>query len=273
MDNPIKIEGKIFQKEFYLGMKMMLERYNPSEMPCEPPSNLNEFEDRLGELLIHLKGLFFGLAQDVETGKTLKKEKGSEALAKALCNYEKYCQTKHDIFFANGIWDLYNFLKLVLERDVPLLFNEIYILGVTRDRAGLSLPQKNVIAVQAAAQILWHLEKDKIPNIKEMRGRLKNKENPLYTLLELPRFGSRTIEDWIREVFPVPHDERRGQPSKEGVSKGFFNELIPIPEIFLEEGKKINFLKLRFAISCLTRVLKTFGWSREEICKSDFILF
>lgn len=57
MDNPIKIEGKVFPKEFYLGMKMMLEHHNPSEMPCEPPSNLNEFEDRLGELSFHLEGL------------------------------------------------------------------------------------------------------------------------------------------------------------------------------------------------------------------------
>lgn len=277
MGKPMKlgIKGKIFPKELKTGLNMFLERLNPADVLCKPPANLNEFEDRLGELLMSLGNLFFGLTYDVETGKTLKREKTLEALVKALCNHEKYCQNNHAIFV--GLSDHYEFLKLVLENDAPLS-NDIYILGVRRDRSGLSSPQKNTIAVQAAVQVLWHTKKSEIPTLEKMReelilntawNNLLKREDP--QLPELKIMNPRTIENWIRKVCPIPKDMRRGRPSNEKASEGFFKTLITIPEIFLDDGRVINFSKLKFTIICLTRVLKALGWTQDRILKSDFV--
>lgn len=128
--------------------------------------------------------------------------------------------------------------------------------------------------------MLWKLEKSKIPTITEMRKRLLDKETPLYRLLELDRFSSysdsedrdsRTIENWIREICPLPKDYRKGRPSKAGISKRFFDEVVLIPGIFTADEKTINFPKLRFAITSLTRVLKTHGLSLSQIKKSNFL--
>ena len=74
----------------------------------------------------------------------------------------------------------YEFLKLVLEEDAPLFgFEEELFgpIGIKRDRSGLSIPQKNVIAALAAAQVLWYLDKDNIPNTATMaKLLLKNRE-------------------------------------------------------------------------------------------------
>ena len=75
----------------------------------------------------------------------------------------------------------------------------MYILGVNRDRSGLSAPQKNEIAIQVAAQLFWYIKKNEIPTIDTMVKCIRSKDGRFYSLLEMKRFQSpRTIEDWIR---------------------------------------------------------------------------
>ena len=97
-----------------------------------------------------------------------------------------------------------------------------------------------------------------------MKETLLDKKNPYYALLQLGRLNismdcgklnSRTIEDWVSEIFPVPIEIRKGRPPKNGIPEHYFNDLIYIPEIYLEDGSVINFHKLRFAIFCIKRVL------------------
>jgi len=233
------------------------------------PQNLKEFEDRLSEFLYYLHDRFFGYAYEVVSTKMLKRDKSDEILVDVLCGFEKYCREKKDEIYAREKLAVYGFLKLALERDAP--FDSEYHLGVGRDRSGLTSPQKNKIAIQAAAQVLWNLEKNNIPTIKEMKEKLKNKENPIHMIFQINRFNSRTIENWVSKIFPVPKDSRKGHPLKEGVPEELFKNLIPIPGIFLEDGNMINFPKLRFAIICLTRVLITLGWSIDQIEKSSFV--
>jgi hypothetical protein len=237
------------------------------KMLIASPMDLRGFEDRVLELEGKLRSLVFGLAYDMDTGKTLKREKTSKNLVDALCNYEKYVKgIIHEQLDPIGL------LKEIIERDAPFLVcNDEYILGVKRDRSGLSLPQKNKIAFQVAAQILWFLEKNKIPTIEAMEIRLRDKKNPLYDLLEIKKFRKRTVQDWVGDVFPIPKHSRKGRPVKSGVSENKFNKRIPIPEVILGKGKIINFLKLRFVIMCFSVFLRALNWSKDQIEKSVFI--
>lgn len=237
------------------------------EAVFNPPKSFSEFEDRLLEIEEKLRNVVFGLSYDTELGKTLKREKSNENIVTALCNYEKYVKG-----VINEQCCSIGLLKLIIEKDAPFLVcDDEYILGVKRDRSGLSLPQKNKIAIQAAAQVFWYLEKNKIPTIDAMTSKLRDKKNALCTLWEINKFGSRAIEDWICEVFPIPVHLRKGRPSKSGLSESYFDTLITIPEIFLEDNKMINFLKLKFAIISYTQILKTLGWSIDQIKDSIFI--
>lgn len=234
----------------------------------EPPKDLGEFEDRLGVFLEQLRRLFFGLTYDVEATKTLKRNKSTEVLVEALCNYEKNLKGK----LKNEYLETVPFLKLVLERDASLFGKDRYLLGVERDRSGISLPQKNVIAVQCAAQVLWHMEGSKLPTIKAMEKRLLNRSDPWFKLLSLKRFTrDRTIARWVSEVFPVPKGSRKGRPSEKTSADKAFKRLITIPGIFLSKTERINFLKLRFALVCLTHILKSLDWELESIWESKYI--
>lgn len=262
------ISGEIFPNDAVTVMQAMADR--PSiYTPTEPPKNFKEFEDRLGIYLVDLYKLFFGLIYDVESGKTIKRKKDDETLLDALCNCDKF--SKEVRFVIEGM-DHYSFLRNAIERDAPfVIYDDIYLLGVERDRSGLFLPEKNKIAIQIAAQVHWNLEKNKIPTIENMKDFLQNKKNLHYSLLQIQRFNARTICDWIRDVFPVPKDSRKGRPSKNGVPEDYFNDLTPIPGVFFEDCKVINFLKLRFTIIFLARVLKNLGWSIDHVKKSKFI--
>jgi len=230
------------------------------------------FESKLGEILEELRERFFGYPFHVMSGKTIRRDTSNEALIEMLFFFEKYLEVNKNTI--TEFLEPFGFLKLVLEKDAPLFgFEEelFGVIGIKRDRSGISLPQKNAIAVQVAAQVLWQLEKGKIPTIVEMRKRLLDKENPLFRLLELNRFGTRAIDDWISEVFPLPKHVRKGRPSKAAPPEDSFERLVHIPGVFMDEGKVVNFPKLRFAILCLARILKTQGFSSDQIRESNFI--
>jgi hypothetical protein len=102
----------------------------------------------------------------------------------------------------------------------------------------------NAIAVQAGAQVLWYLEKNKFPTIESMSEYLCDRKCPFYSLIEIDRFHDpRTIKNWISKIFPIPNNARKGRPSLHETSKDDFNTLIHIPDIFLKNGNVINVLK------------------------------
>jgi hypothetical protein len=108
--------------------------------------------------------------------------------------------------------------------------------------------------------------------IESMSEYLCDKKYPLYHLLETNRFHDpKTIRKWIAKVFPIPNNARKGRPSLDKMPKEDFNTLTHIPDIFLENGNVINVLKLRFAIECLTQVLKSLNWSKKRMLESSLI--
>lgn len=230
-----------------------------------PLTNLEQFEDRLRTFLDELKNLFFGITYKT----TIKRDTSNQSLVAALLEYEK-CEKNLSLLPEK--LETYSFLKLALEKDAPLLLQDEYLLGIQRDRSGISDPQKNAIVAQCAARVLWFLEKNKIPTIMAMAKRLKNKKDPLCCLLELENFEIHTIKNWIKQVFPVPKKERQGRDSEAGKPISNFADVVPIPGIFLEDGR-VNFPKLRFAIMCTTRILKSLGYDLNSAVESRFITF
>lgn len=185
------------------------------------PKSLTEFEDRLSKFFLDSYNDCFGLTYDASSRKTLDNKKNNDVLVDTLCKLEKT-----EGYISEQV-DPRDFLKKVLEKDAPISPHEEYLLGVKRDRSGISLPQKNVIAVQAASQVLWKLRGNEIPTVKCMRDTLLGDKksytsldlkrfSDIYTLLDLKRFSDgQTIDRWISEVFPVPDHKRKGRPPKE----------------------------------------------------------
>lgn len=229
--------------------------------------------DRVFQAFNGLRVRFLGLADDLVLSKASKGDKSIESLVETLCRNKNYFAGKGPL---SKHLDVYSFLKLVLERDAPLHEYEGHLLGslgIKRDHSRLSLPLQNAITAQSVAQVLWYLEKHNISSIEKMKKRLLDKKSHLDALFKLSDFNPRTIRDWIGAVFPLPKDSRRGRPSKKGVSSSLFDDLIPIPGVFLDDGATINFPKLQFALACITRVLKAQGWQLEQIMGSKFVDF
>jgi hypothetical protein len=235
-----------------------------------PPSDEREFEARVGKYEDDLKNKLFGYMYYLKESKTLKRDSSAETIVEFLCEYDKHAD---ELFVITQYHNGYRLLKQILEKDAPFaICQDTYLLGFERDRSGLSGPQMNVIAVQAAAQAIWYLKKHKFPTKGSMIDFLFDKKNALYGFLEMNRFNNRrTIQNWISEVFPLQNGIKKGRPSLKEHLKGNFEVLIPIPGILLEEGRVINVMKLRFAIQCLVRVLKIFGWSKKKIEGSPLI--
>jgi hypothetical protein len=223
-----------------------------------PPKSLEVFEYRLFVCLRDVKKLHFGYAHLLAQGKTLKKRTDHKTLVDTLLLHEKYSKrTKQPICNSK---EAYKFLKYLLEKDAPTGLPDAFLLGFHRDRSGLALSEKNEIAVQCAAQILWFIEGANIPTLEAMRTRLGTKNDPIYHLLKLDRFNNdRTILKWIRPIFPVPSELRKDRK----YTTQYFKNIIPIPGIFTERG--INFLKLLFALQCHTRLMKILGKHQEQI--------
>lgn len=239
------------------------------DRPTPHPSTPQWFEWKLGKVYDALRDRFFGYTYDVVSTKTLKREKNEETLVDALLCFEEHC-VENNNQLPTEFLNPYHFLKLVLEKNASLfgLEEELFDpVGVRRDRSRLSLPQKNMIAVQCAAQVLWHLDGRMSPTIEAMERRLLKREPLIYQLLELNRFGSdRTIENWIRPIFPKPPEKRkRKRPRYEEK----LENIIPIPGVHSEIGT--NFLKLRFVAICISRILSTLEWQVDQIIDSKFI--
>lgn len=279
MDKPkitVSFSGEVIPKDALNMMKCLFETFSVVKDDIKPPKDLREFEDRFGAFVCDLRKHFFGGIYDVGQGKTLKRKKDDETLLDALCSYDKFFKNRPPFVIEEGVYTIpYDFLRLVIERDAPLVVCEdIHLLGIERDRSGLSSPQKNMIAVQVAAQILWYLEKNKIPTIEVMKKKLLDKKFFYYNFLKLNRFPRpRTIEEWITQVFPVPKKLRKGKPSNSGVPEHYFNRIIPVPGIFLNNYQVINFQKFRFAIKCIAKILLMSRWSIDQILTSKFIQF
>lgn len=235
----------------------------PKNLPikCEPPKNLQEFEDRLMNYCLEVNESSFGLDHEILPGKILKKEDmGTDLMVKVLQELEK-----RESVVSNRVIDTYSFLKGVLEKDASLFGKDVYLIGLNRDRSGISEPKKNQIAVQAASQIGWFLDGTECNSIEKMTTRLLKKEEPLHVLLELERFNDRrTITNWINPMFPVPRQER-----KKKLHHRDFSNLLMIPGIYTEKG--VSFPRLRFALICLTRILKMFHWEVPKILESQFV--
>jgi hypothetical protein len=277
MDKPLRFispSGQEMTKEevtnmFSVMSNAFLHRPKRIQIKSEPPKDIREFEDRWGKYDEALRNLLFGFTYDIESGKTLKREKTPEVMVDALCRYEKNTMNLKIINEQLQPWFL---IAFIIEKDAPLVIcDDIYLFGIERDRSGLSIPQKNKIAVQAVSQSIWHLKKNKIPTIEKMKEMLLDKHEPFFDLLQLDRFNSEsTLEDWISEVFPLPLDERKGRTPKAGISAEHFENLIPIPGVFTEDNQ-VNLLKLRFVIKCLAMSLNLLGLDKHVIEDSPLI--
>lgn len=244
---------------------------------CQPPSWVIDrstphpstplwFEWKLAKVHEALSDRFFGYTYGIVSKKMLKREKNENTLVEALLCFEKHCNENNKL--PTEFLNPYNFLKLVLEENASLFgFEEELFgpIGIKRDRSKLFLPQKNMISLQCAAQVLWHLDGSKSPTIESMKRHLLKKEPILFQLLELSRFNNEcTIKNWIRPIFPVPPEERKSPQRRKN-----FDNIVPIPGVYSAMG--INFPKLRFVAICISRILKTLEWQIDQINESTFI--
>lgn len=264
-----KLFSKSLEKTVNKEVQQQFQLLKETEQEKHIPQSEDEewcFEDRLLEIEEKLRERVFGLDHDIESRKALKREKTNENLVTTLCDFEKY---------TNGIiYEQLNpieLLKKIIDRNAPFLVcDDMYILRVERDRSELSLPQKNEIAIQVAAQLIWYIKKDEFPTIGAMAKCLLSEDACFYSLLEMKRFQSpRTVENWIRPVFPVENHLRKGRPLDDGREKTLFDHVRLIENVFSENNKKVNFMKLRFIIFCLSRMLKIFGLSINQIKTFD----
>jgi hypothetical protein len=238
-------------------------KQSSEEILLKPPKDFDDFRERLGIFVRCIWQLVFGINHDVKESKTLKQEKSDKAIIEALCNFEKFCREKRS--WSEWV-DAYPLLRSILEKDASLMEMDLWLLGTERDREGLSLPQKNEISVQCAGQVLWDFEGIRIPTIAAMICRLK-KEDKLKSLLDLGRFyDDGTLRGWLMPVFPKPEEHRK---SKNRLEPTDFEEIKPIPTIFSERG--VNFLHLRFAVICYTRILRIFNQGLDQILESKVI--
>ncbi len=226
------------------------------------------FMEQLIEVLDGLEKSFFGLTYEIEGKKTLKKDTSSESLVRSLVLCEKRFSKQKVI---NEQSDWFGFFKVALEQDVSLQGYEKDVferVGLHRDRSGLSLPQKHVIAVQCAAQVLFDLRGESVRTIADLTQELLSKRSPFFDLLELQGRNTRNVQNWVRPVFPLLPEKRKKRDHR--LIKGLpLGEPVEIPEIFSERG--VNFLAIRFALSSLTRILKVLGWTLNEIIHSKFV--
>lgn len=278
MDKSLKFispSGQEMTKEEVAKMfNVMSESFIPNkytETKSMPPKDMVAFEDRIVWYEESLRKLLFGFIHDIELGKTLKREITPEVMVEALCNYEERME---ELKIINVQLQPLFLIALIIEKNAPLvLCDDMYLFGVERERSGLSIPQQNKIAVQAVAQAIWFLRKNKVPTIEKMKQILLDRDEPFFQLLQLDRFNSEsTLEGWLSEIFPVPLKERKGRTPKGGISEGYFKLLIPIPGIF-NEHNQVNLLKLRFAIKCLTRSLILLNVTKHVIEESSLIQF
>ncbi|WP_206740330.1 hypothetical protein, partial [Anaplasma marginale] len=195
--------------------------------------------------------------------------KSPEALVRTMIEWENFDENELGLRLLS-VPCPYDFLKLALENDAPFLSSDdFYLLGVRRDRSGLSQNQKHKIAYQATAQVLWSLLRD-TPTATSMCDYLLTDQLPLQDLIGC-KFSEDTVLDWLSEVNPDP---RKGRPSKKSPREFKGDAIVPIPGIFTKEDVVIiNFPKLIFTLKCLTKVLNLLNVPFYKIFTSKCIKF
>lgn len=155
MAKPIsKSLKKTISNELELQLQLFL-RESDCKKSLPPYLGETSYEDRLLKVEEKARLLVFGLSYEIESKNIFKREKTTKNLVEILCAAEKYVDG-----LINEHVDPHGFLKEVLEKDAPFyVCDDVYILGIERDRSGLSKNQKNKIVVQLAAQVIWSIKK------------------------------------------------------------------------------------------------------------------
>lgn len=270
---------EISSKELEQCMRPMLE-YSPlPPKNVTPPKDYREFEDRIVVVLERLLERMFGLVYhlDFDERTTLQKDASIDNLIEIGIKIEKKYKGKPIII--NEQLNCFGFLKTALEKNYPFSQYAQDFLGIQIDFSDLSVPKRRVIGVQAAAVVLWFEKKGQISSTQQMRKEIwENKA--LVEFLELYKFqdeaardrNPRVLENMIRQVNPVPANERKQWPSQRALNKDHhYSKTVLIPEIFSENSPRINYQKLRLAIMSIARVLSHSGSSQEEIINSVIV--
>ncbi len=206
-------------------------------------------------------------AIDLNQGSKKDAYKSIDFLVDALCLWEQ----RKDKATLRDFTNLeYYFLKRVLEKNAPLLYQEQHLcglLGIVRDRSPLTIHEQDRISLQVAAQVLWGEEGDSYLTITFLVKALRSKEHPLHALLKLNKF----------------HDEQRFKKMVspcfrylQRIAKSIGAEILFLQkscclfqELALKKG--INFVKLRFAARQITRILQSRGWPLSKALSSPYI--
>lgn len=225
----------------------------------------DELLEALTTAIMSLQQRLFAI--DLNQGSKKDVYKSIDFLVEVLCLLEQHADKSTVRDFTNV--ESY-FLKRVLEKNAPLFYQEENVaglLGIVRERSPLTIPERNQIGVQVAAQILWREEGGSYRTITSLAKALRSKENPLHALLKLEKFHDmQTLKKWISPIFPIPAKDRKKHWDRKAVPSGV---LMPIPGII--SGAGINFAKLRHAAQQITRILQSRGWSRNKVLLSPYI--
>ncbi len=173
------------------------------------------------------------------------------------------------LIFINYQLDIHCNFRRSIEENRPFCVDDSY-LGLARDLSKFLKPEKKRIAVQAAAQVLWFLEKNDIPTIECMAQRLIDLKESICKKLDiLP--SEEKIKEFVAYVFPVPRQRRRGNRSKKNIRTEDFVNIVIIPGIHSKNGYAIHYPKLRFIVTCCARVFVILGTTIEQIKNSDLM--
>jgi len=152
--------------------------------------------------------------------------------------------------------------------------------NVCTDYSSVTIPQRRIIGVQAAAQVLWYLKRGEIPYTTEMRKEIWRHEEILsflgYIDLATGKIiypGARRLEDAIRKVNPLPDNKRRGWHVHSPVLEDeLFSRVCLIPRIFSAQNPlRINFGRLRITIIALARIQAILDRPIEEVENSPIL--
>ena len=238
-----------------------------------PPKNLEEFKERGAKIMSHLSFSLFGLRESFEGLILLHclysceppKEAAIENLIKATMNLkaETMRLDTEDV-------DFYKFLKRVLENGYPLNPDYQSSLGLSIDYSKIDLFKKRRIAVQTAAQVKWFLQKEGYLSSVWAESEIIE-DKPLYELLEISTFrtegqGPKTLREWITEINPFSEPDKRGRPSANNAKEVFLYSRIALnPNVFFENSYRVNFIRLKYLVSVLAKILRLAGLTSKDI--------
>ena len=255
-------------------LKARNEWIEEQERSIKPPENLHEFKERLFDYVERRFERVFGLEHQISAGKMIRRDMSVAGLVDAQIRIEKIMKAKRVVSHSLSTEDTYRFLKIALEQSYPFSRMAQRFLGINIDYGELKLPEKHRIVCQAVTQILWYLRRGEIPNAEKMGKFLPQQISLVKSPEIIDSFWSkdeRTIKKWIRAVCPVPRSMRIGRGGGKNIPDSIYNNIVPIPGAFLPNDMSVNFIKLRFIIISIARILKMFGWSLEQVLDSKIL--